>query len=183
MNVYNNWKVDNKASQSAIEKSRAVISKYILGDLYSVESSDNEILLLLDKYAGIDLVVLKDGNIKGVASRVQWGHNWDTFTIRSKRHTGTKTEYEKRVDAINNGHLYPALTMQIYCNNRENNDIQSMGIMKTIDLYELLDIKKELFKVRESDNVFHFIKWIDIKEQTDKKILIYNKQGTLFAAK
>lgn len=37
---------------------------------------------MLDRFSGIDLIVLRDKALRGIASRVQWGNNWDTFTIR-----------------------------------------------------------------------------------------------------
>jgi len=170
---YNNWTKDLTATSKAIEIIIPKINEFISGELYSVENSDNEILNLLDKYSGIDLIVLRDKALRGVASRVQWGNNWDTFTIRYKRHTGSKTEYEKRIENIENGEFYPALTLQAYLNNRNENKLLSLGVIRTKDLYELTQTHKELFKMRKSDNEFKFISWSDIKNKTDKKLLIY----------
>lgn len=171
MKKYNKWIDDLKSSTIAIEKAQKEIRKMVKGDLYSIEDSDNEILRLFDKFAGIDLISLFDSNIIGIASRVQWGKAYNTFTIRKERRTGTETEYKKRLNAIKKGYFYPALTMQIYCDNRKDNNILSMAMMKTIDLYELIETNPELFKTQLSDNFFIFIKWDDIKKKTDKKII------------
>jgi hypothetical protein len=47
-------------------------------------------------------------------SRIQTGVNYKTFTIRNKRKSGARTEYEKRKIAIEKGYLYPYLTVQAY---------------------------------------------------------------------
>lgn len=173
MKSYNKWTEDLKDTSLAIDKILPDINKFIAGDLYSVESSDNEILQMLDNFSGIDLIVLRDKALRGIASRIQWGNNWDTFTIRLKRYTGTKTEYQKRIESIERGEFFPALTLQAYMNNREDNKLLSMAVIKTIDLYELIETHNELFQKRTSDNEFLFIKWDDIKRLTDKKILIF----------
>jgi hypothetical protein len=51
---------------------------------------------------------------------VQWGNARNTFTIRYKRASGAKTEYQKRSEAIlnNKGYLYPYLTIQAYLDKR-----------------------------------------------------------------
>lgn len=84
-----------------------------------------------------------------------------------------KTEYQKRIESIERGEFFPALTLQAYMNNREENKLLSLAVMKTIDLYELIETHNELFQKRTSDNVFLFIKWDYIKRLTDKKILIF----------
>lgn len=132
----------------------------------------------LDRYAGIDLWHINEnkGVIRGVASRIQFSDtNWATFTIRKKRESGTKTEYEKRKYAIENSCLYPTLTLQAYIN--DNEEIQGFAIAKTKDLITMIDNGKAAIKHTGEDQhgqaSFYVIKWQDIKEN-DYPIYIYS---------
>jgi len=159
------------SATNAIKNVMPLLNKCVSGELISIENTGNKILDMLDQCSGIDMLSLSNGNIKGIACRVQWGRNWDSFTIRLQRHTGTKTEYQKRIDSINNGSFYPYLTMQAYLDNKRDNKILSLAVIKTIDLYELIDTHNYLFRKRKSDNVFLYVNWLDIKHKTDKKII------------
>jgi hypothetical protein len=113
--------------------------------------------------------------IRGLASRIQVGDkDWRTFTIRDKRSSGTKTEYEKRKYAIENNYLYPYLTMQAYIT--KDNKIISFAVARTVDIIEMIDkgmayidhTKKE----QKGQASFHVIKWEDVKN-AGYKIIIY----------
>lgn len=167
--MYNNWSTDLSDSIIALESIKEnILPKLISGKIHSIENSSNEILILLDKLSGIDYIRQNENGLQGIAARVQWGKNWDTFTIRSKRHTGTKTELEKRLYAIKNGYFYPAFTLQAYFDNRQTNNLLSIAVIKTIDLYNLYQNKFELFESNKSDNEFSFIKWCKIHDDLIK---------------
>lgn len=102
--------------------------------------ADDEIAKDFDIYAGIDVyrVRTKQGEMVGIASRIQRGKAWKTFTVRYKRDSGTKTEYEKRKQAIKNGSLYPYFTMQAYISDKET----VVGLCKTTDLIKFIDTCK-----------------------------------------
>jgi len=81
--LYNPWIKDLKAATIAIKKNRHFIIEILGGgDIYLLEGSDNRILRLLDEVSGIDMIWRKDDQIKGIASRVQWGIPYNSFTIR-----------------------------------------------------------------------------------------------------
>jgi len=94
----------------------------------------------LDVLAGIDgwQVLYENGVIRGIASRVQnTGKSYDTFTIRFSRNTGTETEFNKRLKAIQQkeqGWLYPHLTLQAYTE-VDYSELLSFAIVKTEPLY------------------------------------------------
>ncbi len=93
------------------------------GELVSIESVQNTgFMKLFDTYSGIDAWHISTGKqLRGVASRVQWIDDdqkpWDTFTVRTERDSGARTELAKRLEAIkeDHGYLYPHLTVQAYC--------------------------------------------------------------------
>lgn len=159
--MYNNWGEDLSDSIKAIKSIQyTVLPKLIKGDIISIEESKDEVILMLDKYSGIDYLRKNEIGIQGIASRVQWGNDWSTFTIRKERHSGAVTEYEKRMRQIKEGYFYPAFTLQAYFDNRTDNNLLSIAICRTVDLYDHL--KKYNVTKRMSDNVFLAVKWADM---------------------
>lgn len=97
----------------------------------------DEVTRDFDIYAGIDVYRVRPeaGEMIGIASRIQRGKAWRTFTVRKSRDSGAVTEYAKRKRAIQTGTLYPMLTMQAYI----DGDSVVIGMVKTKDLIEYID--------------------------------------------
>jgi len=130
----------------------------------NIEKTDNEVLLWLDRFSGIDYIVKsKENHIIGVAARIQFGKDWSSFTIRYNRHNGNKTEYEKRKEAIEKGYFYPAYTLQAYFN-KEGNSMISACLVSTRDLYHFIDNNPSKVFKNKSDNDFIFVNWSDLKK-------------------
>jgi hypothetical protein len=162
--MYNNWNVDLSDSVKALEKIKdTVLPKIISGKIHCIEKSNDEILLLFDRISGVDYIRQNEHGLQGIAARVQWGFNYNTFTIRMQRKTGAKTELEKRIEQIKNGYIYPAYTLQAYFDNRKENNLLSIAIIKTIDLYTLYFSNPKLFRVNESDNIFLILDWYKVE--------------------
>lgn len=134
-----------------LEKSRNIFEKVVWpkiaplcggGDLIHLEGSDHQTDRDLDIFAGIDGYQRHiDKGLRGIASRVQpiWPlrRPWNTFTIRYARDSGTLTEYEKRLTAIEstgNGWLYAHLTVQAYIRTGTA-ALLSVAVVKTCDLF------------------------------------------------
>ncbi|KMM74985.1 hypothetical protein ACP93_13450 [Xanthomonas sp. NCPPB 1128] len=94
------------------------------GDLHLVEANvDTALALDMDTLAGIDAwqVVGNRIGMRSIASRVQWGQDRRTFSIRYRKPSGAGTEYEKRLAAIKQPELglsYPHLTVQAFLDTR-----------------------------------------------------------------
>ena len=156
---YNHWSTDLKKTIPALKQ----IPKLFFNNEWTVESIEenkNVILKKLDTKCGIDWIVENKEHIITVASRVQFGKNWGSFTIREERHTGSKTEYEKRTDAIKHGYLYPLYTCQCYF--KEDYTFLGGAIMRTVDLYKSLD---NGYSKNKSDNIFKVKYFKDIKNE------------------
>jgi hypothetical protein len=156
---YNHWSEDLKKTIPALEQ----IPKLFFKDEWSIESIEqnkNVILKKLDTKCGIDWIVENDEQMITVASRIQFSKNWQSFTIREIRHTGSKTEYEKRIEAIKNNYLYPLYTCQCYF--KEDYTFLGGAIMRTVDLYESL---KNGYTTRKSDNQFKVKYFKDIANE------------------
>lgn len=162
--MYNHWRKDLEASIKALDSIKnTLLPRLISGKIHSIEKADDHILLLLDTKSGIDYIRENETGLQGIASRVQWGSKaWNTFTIRSERHTGAKTEFAKRVEAIRDGYFYPAFTLQAYFTDRETNGFLSVGIIKTINLYNFIGANPNLVHKNKSDNEFKFVFWEDL---------------------
>jgi hypothetical protein len=139
--------VERDLSKSAADFLRVVWPKVqgMLGGgrLIPVETNATTALVHdFDTLAGIDAWHMLDakGVMRGIASRVQWGKNWRTFTIRVSRPTGGKTEFAKRLFAIDNpdqGWLFPVLTVQAYVAEPAGQGrLLGAGVIKTRELFE-----------------------------------------------
>lgn len=133
----------------------------------------------LDKLAGIDVFHIdKLRGMRGIASRIQPSNkNWHTFTIRHKRQSGARTEYEKRKYAIENNYLYPYLTLQAYTT--KDNILIAYALARTRDIIEMID--KGYYKTNETGKYqcgqasFFVVDWYEMKEK-GCKIFIYESR-------
>lgn len=133
---------------------------------YSTEAGDNPLLRRLDMSAGIDLFIENsDGHISGVSSRIQvigTGKPYDTFTVRAERDSGAKTEYEKRLQAIQHGYLYPRLMMQAYITNWRG-ELISAAVANTEDVIRFIEAGNADTR-RTTNAEFYVVPWSDLKE-------------------
>lgn len=159
---YKTWQTDLSESSKVLQANKRFLQNDFLkcDEIFSAEDSNHPALKAFDIYSGVDLVIKKKGHLFGIASRMQTGR-YNTFTIRKERHTGVKTELEKRKEAIKIGAIYPKWTMQGYY--EKPNTITSLGICKTVDLYEFIDKYPDLVQRRYSDNAFLVVKWSAMK--------------------
>lgn len=134
------------------------------GELQPVEaSSDAEFAKTLDMLAGIDAwqVLTSPGAMRGLASRVQWGHPYNSFTVRVALPSGADTEYHKRIRALENrelGYLYPHLTVQAYLDKR-GGKLLSAAVVRTEALFKkarLLVENRGKLRLEERSNLFGF---------------------------
>jgi len=113
------------------------------GELVPVESvTDSYFAEVLDIQAGIDgwqLVAV--GGIRGIASRVQVGTCWESWTIRSKTRGGGRTEIDKLLE-IDSTLLRPSLHIQAYTLSYQQPPTAAACI-RTADLIRLLLAKDE----------------------------------------
>lgn len=178
-----NKKVEKDLSDSCFDFLRLVYPKlqtenFISGKLVPVESVTAEGTTKdLDMLAGIDIwQIRQDKGMRGIASRLQWGPKaWNTFTIRKKRSSGAKTEYEKRIEAITTKvWLYPFFTCQAYATERRSGDLLSVAIAKTETIFEMIN-QGLCFEKSNSDdgNIFICIDWDDVKTYSSQNIKIW----------
>jgi hypothetical protein len=113
---------------------------------------DVELAKKLDMKAGIDGWHIHRIGMRGIASRVQIGKPWNSFTIRLSRDSGAKTEYAKRLAAIEqprHGWMFPSITVQAYAESKTG-PVISCGITKTVDIIQY--IKDGMHVTRRTKN-------------------------------
>jgi len=119
---------------------------------YFEDYDTNEIIHQLDRYNGVDsMVVYKSDHARFMANRIQYNTNYQTFTIRETFLNSKNTEYQKRKDAIHKDYIFPHLTNQVYFDKRTNN-VLSMAIIKTEDLYQYIDDHEDELKCFTANN-------------------------------
>lgn len=167
MKNYNNWQKDLQDSVIALNGiQHTILPCLITGRIHTIESQQNDVLILMDRLSGIDYIRENKQGLQGIAARCQWGKAWNTFTIRFERHTGSDTEFTKRNNQIKEGYFYPAFTLQAYFNNRADNVCISASIIRTTDLYLFIKENfnnKKLVHEKSSDNRFLYVFWEDLK--------------------
>lgn len=172
------FKNDLKVAESAFSLFKESICEHIKGDLISIELENAKLSKMFDQYSGIDAFQLIDNKLRSVALRMQKCQNraWDTFTIRYKRSTGARTEYEKRTEAVfsDKGFMYPYLTIQAYYND-DTSSLLSFGVVKTEDLYKYIVMNMPNIKKRTVSDGNEMLV-VSFKELKNKgvKILYYS---------
>ena len=162
---------------------RRLIEKPLLkilggGRIIMVEGVEGEIAKTLDLQAGID--ALHDHprfGVNGLAIRTQIGANYETFTIRYRRESGGRTEFEKRLHALRHDKLTPKLTVQCYVD-PTGEKLLAGAVARTEDLYACIDRGKYRMLATGSDQIgrasFYAIDWDDVRSLPSSWCPIFN---------
>lgn len=121
------------------------------GELVPVELLTNEDMnKRFDALAGVDAwQIHTERGMRGIASRVQWGKDWSTFTIRYSTKYGNRTEYQKRMDALSTPEqhwLVPYVTIQAYVT-KDHLMLLSYAMIRTVDLFEEVSRIMEIVRI------------------------------------
>ena len=132
-----------------------------------IEGIDSNIARELDQTAGIDAWGYHHAGLIGLALRIQYDMFYETFTIRCRRESGAKTEYEKRLEAFHWGALAPTLTVQAYVD-RKANKLYGGAVARTEDLLTCIKQGKYRLLATGDDQIgrasFYVIKWSDVAD-------------------
>jgi hypothetical protein len=116
------------------------------GFIEPVESvTESEFTKTLDILGGIDAwQVINDVGVRGIASRVQWGNDWRTFTVRKALWSGGETEWHRiqRVQPLlDRGFIRAHLIVQAYLSGPPGagSDLIAAYIIRAPDLYRFCD--------------------------------------------
>lgn len=132
-----------------------------------IEGVDNNTARELDMIAGIDVLGYHHSGLIGLALRIQYDTFYETFTIRCRRESGAKTEYDKRLEAFQWGALAPVLTVQAYVN-RTTGKLFGGAVARTEDLLACIKRNKCQLQATGNEQIgrasFYVIKWSDVAD-------------------
>jgi hypothetical protein len=109
--------------------------------IFPVEQEDNKLLCDLDMHSSIDYSVSFENGSRWLSSRVQDDNEiydiYKTFTIRTVRPSGARTELEKIANAKKNNFNYPYYILQAYTSGDEK--LNRFAVAKWEDALILLE--------------------------------------------
>lgn len=115
------------------------------GDVYPVEGVTSvPFAALLDAYSGIDAwrVDHNARGLQGIASRVQYGAAYSSFTVRESRPSGVETELAKRRRALaqpGEHWAFPAFTVQAYLSEPRTGELLYVCMIRTQALVSFIN--------------------------------------------
>lgn len=185
----------NLTVKEKVAKSSEAFRRYVLPVLFSpedrirfepVEGATGRVSELLD-YAGIDWLWRgPNDELTAVSQRTQVVRRnqrpFNTFTVRVSRLSGSDTEWQKTLKALNSGGrlLVSFVTMQSYLS--EDYQLLSSGRMKTRDLMESLVSAPPLRRVINTEDGTQFVapKW-EWLQSIGRPVRVWSSQISLAA--
>ena len=158
------FNTDAKRSLRAFDKFTrpALMTSPKVKNILTTELQDSDLATTLDLQAGIDgLIVTNDGQIFNFASRVQFGKNYEAFSIRRSRPTGTTTEFSKLARAQKTGAAMPFVHIQSFIADDEQSAI--VGIAPTRNLISYIGDHGDQWRENYSGETFYFVPWSELK--------------------
>lgn len=163
---------------------------HLSGTIHAIEGDDHPICQLLDRTGGLDYLHKSPcGLLRGIANRVQSGdRNWATFTIRKKRMSGARTEYEKRTAAIAANALYPFFTVHSYFDYHDR--LLGYAVARTDQIFQAIRqgrcSERQTGSCQIGQATFLYVSWRDLilggtpiimYDQTKGVTIIRSKKG------
>lgn len=143
---------------------QALNAKTILPTEPTDGNYDSDLAAALDMRAGIDgFIVDGENQLYAYASRIQFGQNYATFTIRRSRPSCARTEFEKLVHARQVQAPMPTFHIQTY--------VDADGQGATVAIVETLEILRYVYKHRdqwrktEGGETFYYCSFADVAAQ------------------
>jgi hypothetical protein len=144
---------------------------------------DSRFARLVDQLSGVDAwqIIESDGVMRGIASRVQFGRAYASFTIREARASGRGTELEKRLKALQEkrrGWLLPALTVQGYVSGRTAGTLLYAAVGYSDELYSYIAAGEEYdLRTNPDDGNTFVVLWVDRLKAVGIKIIEVEADG------
>lgn len=150
------------------------------GELVPVEAvTAKDFERQLDVLSGIDAwQIISDIGIRGIASRVQWGQHWPSFTLRLHRKNNQTTEVAKRLSSLadNSGFIRPAFVCQGYVTERRVGRLLYACMCQADDIYRFAGPEHEI-KIGAGEKEYRVVHdlnrpgvWYRKTNPTDKNI-------------
>lgn len=157
MKLATNFKIDSAKAKMLFDKfTRRALADFGIRSVVSTEDSD------LDRDCGIDAVAMKGDNTIFLASRIievkpNCG-DYDCFSLRNKRLSGTRTEIEKLEHNIKNNLPRPHFHVQTFV----DDGLANVGIVRTRDLVNYVATHETKIKTTRNGTEFKLAPWNDL---------------------
>lgn len=154
---------DAAKSLQSFEKFTAPALRHALNakKILSTERHNNALEKALDTLAGIDgFIVDVDDWIFSFSSRVQFGHNYETFTIRRSRTNEKLTEHDKLSRARRTHAPMPTFTVQTFVDTDEKAAV--VAIVETVALLKYVDKHPDQWRTAPTGETFYYCPWREL---------------------
>ncbi|MBQ3451793.1 MAG: hypothetical protein IJG32_05985 [Selenomonadaceae bacterium] len=157
------FKQDQEKSLRGFEKFIVPVLKTAFGAeaVYSTERHNNNFETQLDCDFGIDALIVVDGTIYPVASRVQNGTNYESFSVRRSRPSGATTEFDKLSQAWRIQAPMPTYTVQGFID--KDGQIAVVGIAETIELLKYIGKHRDQWRPTKDGETFYYIPFAELE--------------------
>ena len=156
------FRQDQEKSLRGFEQFIAPTLKKALGAsaIYSTERHNSDLETRLDYDFGIDALIIIDGTIYPVASRVQSGTNYETFSLRRSRPSGTTTEISKLTQAQRIQAPMPTYHVQGFVD--KDGQAATVAVIETIELLKYIDKHPDQWRTAPTGETFYYCKWREL---------------------
>lgn len=125
--------------------------------IHSTERHENELATILD-YSGIDGVLVDEhGWTLSFSSRVQFGKNYESFSIRRSRPNGTPTEWQKLRNPLS---MKSSFHIHSFIDANAKSAI--VGIVQTADLIRYIRQNPHQWRTAPSGETFFVVPFDDV---------------------
>lgn len=129
------------------------LKEFGFNEIVSTEKHDSALQAILD-FAAIDAVVKNKRGTFGIASRVSFGKNYSTVTIRRSRPNGAETEYAKILRAMASDGLKPKYHCQAYVGEDEKSAI--VAITLTVEQVHIIKLNPSRWRTNKDGETFFY---------------------------
>lgn len=167
-------KQDAEKSLSGFEKFTAPALKFALNAkiILPTERHDSDLATALDQCAGIDGIIVNAAHWAfSYSSRVQFGKNFETFTIRRSRPSGATTEADKLFHAWRIQAPMPTYHVQTFISENEQSAV--VAVAPTVDLLKFVGKHSDQWRATRDGETFYFIPFNDLEN-----VKIYHVDAT-----
>jgi UDP-N-acetylglucosamine pyrophosphorylase len=170
--AYSNWVSDATTAVNAFNSIKSIVEQAAKIKITSIEQVNNDLCVKFDSLCGCDYLAENSLGLYGIAMRVQFKKNWQTFTIREARDSGAKTEFHKRSEQIKQGYFYPRITIQAYFSDEVNKTFLGGCLIKTKDLFDYIESGGVFSRNRTSNASFIVVRWDDLRRHGVEMIIL-----------
>lgn len=150
---------DAERSCCAFDKYVTPVLRYALNaaKILPTERHNSELAAILDRDAGIDGIIINaDDWTFGYSSRIQFGTNYESFSIRRSRPSGAKTEYDKLLNPLQTKPSYHVQTFVL------KDEQAVIGVVETVELVRYISEHLNQWRKTSDGETFYYVPFDEV---------------------